>query len=258
MHFRGNTSYESHLRNALEKTFQAMRTCDEPVTILKEFSRNLNRGRLLDLVSDSDLCEGETTEIFVSRFDLFETGMEEILREGLSDFSLPLEVTFAGENAQDYGGPRREFLGSMMREIRDRLFKEQGATGYILQETEASLAKNSYYGAGLFFGFSLFQGGSLPNFLSEEQIQRIFTKDNFDALGRAEIQFRNGLKQFGVVELLHKKPTLIFLFRKTAVLPITYPKLVKLLEAIFSEMGTNRRQQEERTYQLFLSYLKEV
>lgn len=78
--------------------------------------------------------------------------MEEILREGLSDFSLPLEVTFAGENAQDYGGPRREFLGSMMREIRDRLFKEQGATGHILQETEASLEKNSYYGAGLFFG----------------------------------------------------------------------------------------------------------
>ena len=122
------------------------------MTILKEFSRNLNRGRLLDLVSDSDLCEGETTEIFVSRFDLFETGMEEILREGLSDFSLPLEVTFAGENAQDYGGPRREFLGSMMREIRDRLFKEQGATGHILQETEASLEKNSYYGNGLFFG----------------------------------------------------------------------------------------------------------
>ena len=40
----------------------------------------------------------------------------------------------------------------MMREIRDRLFKEQGATGHILQETEASLEKNSYYGAGVFFG----------------------------------------------------------------------------------------------------------
>ena len=70
------------------------------MTILKEFSRNLNRGRLLDLVRDSDLCEGETTEIFVSRFDLCETGMGEILREGLSDFSLPLEVAFAGENAK--------------------------------------------------------------------------------------------------------------------------------------------------------------
>ncbi|XP_068723494.1 uncharacterized protein [Montipora capricornis] len=256
--FRGKTSYESHLRNALEKTFQAMRTCDDPVTILKEFSRNLHRGRLLDLVSDSDLCEGETSDIFVSRFDLFETGMEEILREGLSDFSLPLEVTFAGENAQDYGGPRREFLGCMLREIRDRLFKEQGAAGHILQEDEASLEKNNYFGAGLFFGFSLLQGGPPPNFLSEEQIQRIFTRDNVDALGRAEIQFRNGLKQFGVIELLHKKPSLIFLFRKTAVLPMTYPKLVKLLEAVFSEMGTNRRQQEERTYRLFLNYLKEV
>lgn len=76
---------------------------------MKEFSCILNRGRLFDLVSNSDLCEGETTEIVVSCFDLF-GGME----DGLSNFSLSLEVTFARENAQDYRGPRQEFLGSMM------------------------------------------------------------------------------------------------------------------------------------------------
>ena len=53
---------------------------------------------------------------------MFETGTEEIIRDDLTDFSVPLEVTFAGENAEDFGGPRQEFLGSMMREIRDKLF----------------------------------------------------------------------------------------------------------------------------------------
>ncbi|CAH3153862.1 unnamed protein product, partial [Pocillopora meandrina] len=51
---------------------------------------------------------------------------------------------------------------------------------------------------------------------------------------------------------------LSFLFRKTAVLPMTYPKLVKLLDPNFSDEATNRRQREEKTYRLFLNYLKEV
>ncbi|CAH3129340.1 unnamed protein product, partial [Pocillopora meandrina] len=51
---------------------------------------------------------------------------------------------------------------------------------------------------------------------------------------------------------------LSFLFRKTAVLPMTYPKLVKLLDPIFSDEATNQRHREERTYRLFLNYLKEV
>lgn len=127
-------------------------TCNDPVTILKEFSHNLRRGRLLDLVSDHELCEGATSEIFVSRFNLFETGMKEILRDDLTDFSIPLEVTFAGESAQDFGGPRREFLGSMMREIRDKLFIEQENMGHKIQEDEAALAKGHYFGAGLVFG----------------------------------------------------------------------------------------------------------
>lgn len=45
------------------------------------------------------------------------------------------------------------------------------------------------------------QGGPLPNFLTEDQIQRIFQKNDVAALGRAEIQFRAGLQKFGVIEV---------------------------------------------------------
>ena len=87
---------------------------------------------MLDLQNDSELCEGKTTEIFVSRYRLFDDAMEEILRDDppAIDFSVPLEVIFTGEGSQDYGGPRREFLDMVMREIRDKLFKEEGE-GYV-------------------------------------------------------------------------------------------------------------------------------
>ncbi|XP_067027133.1 uncharacterized protein [Acropora muricata] len=252
-----NIPYKEHLRRAVKETLQTMVTCNDPVTVLAEFGRRLLRGRKLDLESDSELCEGDTTEIFISLFNLFHDAMEEVLREDLIDYSLPLEVTFTGESAQDYGGPRRQFLGSIMREIRDRLFLEQNEE-LLLSEDLAALENQHYFGAGLFFGFSLLQGGPLPTFLAQEQIERIFAKGDLSSLSRAEIQFRAGLEKFGLIELFHEKPCLVFLFRKTAVLPLTYAKLVKLLEPIFSEQGTSRRQQEERTYRLFLNYLKEV
>lgn len=79
--------------------------------------------------------------------------MEEILREDppAIDCSVPLEVIFTGEGAQDYGGPRQEFLGMVMREIRDKLFKEKGG-GYIIFEKKEALDRKQYYGAALVFG----------------------------------------------------------------------------------------------------------
>ena len=184
---------------------------------------------MLDLQNDSELCEGKTTQIFVSRYRLFDYAMEEILRDDppAIDFSVPLEVIFTGEGAQDYGGPRREFLGMVMREIRDKLFKEEGE-GYIIFEKKEALDRKHYYRAGLFFGkyakptetpmsfslehtrisiylfiagFSLLEGGPLPIFLAEDQLQRIFKKDDLTNLGEAETQFRVGLERFGLVEV---------------------------------------------------------
>ena len=61
---------------------------------------------MLDLQNYSELCEGKTTEIFVSRYRLFDDAMEKILRDDppAIDFSVPLEVIFTGEGSQDYGG----------------------------------------------------------------------------------------------------------------------------------------------------------
>ena len=125
--------------------------CDDPVTVLREFQRRFLRGRLLDLASDSESCEGRTTEIFVSRSNLFEDAVDELLGAEERDFSVPLEVTFTGECAEDYGGPRREFLGAMIREIKERLFQDVN-NGFMLTQDIVSVSKKYYFCAGLVFG----------------------------------------------------------------------------------------------------------
>ncbi|CAB3995475.1 G2 M phase-specific E3 ubiquitin- ligase [Paramuricea clavata] len=59
--------------------------------------------------------------------------MDDILTEGADpiDRSLPLEVTFTGEHAHDFGGPRRKFFSSMMRLIKENLCIEN-KEGYSL------------------------------------------------------------------------------------------------------------------------------
>lgn len=129
-------------------------SCEEPVAVLKEYSRNFLRGRPLDIENENGLIEGQTKEIFVSRYNLYMDTMSELLDPLQRDLSFPLEVTFSGEEAADYGGPRKEFLGAMMRKSQEKLFVEAGEDSgeYRLAEKVEELRKNHYYGAGLIFG----------------------------------------------------------------------------------------------------------
>lgn len=52
----------------------------------------------------------------------------------------------------------------------------------------------------LFTGFSMLQGGPLPCFLKEEQLQRLLGLGTY-TLSEAEKQFQAGLAKFGLVEV---------------------------------------------------------
>lgn len=126
--------------------------CDDAVSIMRVFQMNTMHGRPLDLTSIDELMEGDTWPIFVSRQNLFEDGMRELLEEG-APFTIPLEVTFYGERAEDYGGPRKEFLSLMCREVTERLFVlDKESNGYILVPKAHNQAKGWYYGAGIVMG----------------------------------------------------------------------------------------------------------
>ena len=128
-----------------------MSDCEDPVAILKEYQEQQMRGRALDILDENVLIEGKTSEIFISRSTLFLDAMDELIERGI-DFSLPLEVTFNGEMAEDYGGPRKEFLGMAIREAKDRLFENDGTGQYIIKDNVSHLRRNHYFGGGLIFG----------------------------------------------------------------------------------------------------------
>lgn len=94
------TSYIFYLRNQH----------DEPLHIRRTYVRHFLRGRPLDIIDESCFLEHETREMFVSLLNLFQDGVDELLQGEVNDYSVPLDVTFTGELAQDMGGPRKEFL----------------------------------------------------------------------------------------------------------------------------------------------------
>ena len=87
--------------------------------ILKDFQALYMRGRPLDISQEAVLIEGETSAIFVSRYDIFHEALDEL--ENIDNLRFPLEVNFHGENAEDYGGPRREFFNLMLKSIEEKL-----------------------------------------------------------------------------------------------------------------------------------------
>lgn len=82
------------------------------------------------------------------RDNIYSDGMTEMLQEEDVDLSVPLCVDFSEEVAVDLGGPRRQFLSMMMREITSRFFSDDGQ----LLEILYFLEKRHYYGAGLIIG----------------------------------------------------------------------------------------------------------
>ena len=80
---------------------------EEPVKVLQTFVCHFLRGRPLDINNPGQTIEGETPEIFICRMNVFNDGMDKLLGAMEHDRSLPLEVTFTDECAQDLGGPRK-------------------------------------------------------------------------------------------------------------------------------------------------------
>ena len=110
------------------------------------------RGRALDIKDPTQVPEGETVEIFVSRLNLYEDALDQLRGEISHDPSLPLEVAFNGECAQDLGGPRKEFLGAMVRAVKERSFVHTGDSRYALNYDVVAENMREYLLAGIVFG----------------------------------------------------------------------------------------------------------
>lgn len=78
---------------------QQSNVINNPVEVLRVLQSRMVTGRQLDISDPSQTVEGETNQIFVDRFNLQETGFDEIA--GLEDKRLTLEVQFYNEVFND-------------------------------------------------------------------------------------------------------------------------------------------------------------
>ena len=74
--------------------------------------------------------------------------MNELLEDPEPDLSVPLQIDFSEEMAADLGGPRKQFLTSMMNECREKMFSRNGD----IAERIYYLERRHYYGCGLVIG----------------------------------------------------------------------------------------------------------
>jgi hypothetical protein len=126
----------------------------DPVLILREYQKHFIIGRKLDITNESEMLEGETTNIFVSRERILETGFAELLEPNLN-FRIPLEVTFYGEEAQDVGGPRKEFFSLLLKELtkeEHKIFVEEEEGQFVFSSNDHIIEKKWFYAAGLVCG----------------------------------------------------------------------------------------------------------
>ncbi|XP_069129254.1 uncharacterized protein [Argopecten irradians] len=217
------------------------------LSLLTGYTSIFLRGRPLDLETEEETIEGETSQIFVSRRDIFRDATEEISL--LENIRLPIDVTFYGEEAVDFGGPRREFFVLVLKEIKDKLLEERGES-VLLRECNEDLALQRYFTAGVVIGLSILEGGPAADFL--DNLLRNARESEHLA------QFKRGLERTGLLQLMSQKPSLVYLFRPSASQSMTVNKLLTSFKCQFSEEGSNKRMLEEATYRTFVKYTREV
>ncbi|XP_028409260.1 uncharacterized protein LOC114531853 [Dendronephthya gigantea] len=214
---------------------------EDPVEILRVAQQFIVTGRKLDVVSLTECVEGETNYILINRQDVLNRAMEEIMP--LINPRLTLEVSFYGEAATDYGGPRREFFRLCMQEIKARYF-DGGLKDHLFAD---------YTVIGLIMALSILQNGNIPRFIPPDNLQELFFSES---PSRCLQSLRRGLEKLGVYQIGKAIPSFLYLFHESPTATLSRRKLIHILSPSFSEEGSNARSDENVAYQCFLKYLQ--
>ncbi len=91
-------------------TYCKEKNITDAVEILRCAQKFLVRGKPLNGFTGDPEEHNESNFILINRHNVIGTAMEEIGALLVEDVRLTLEVSSYGENAQDAGGPRREFF----------------------------------------------------------------------------------------------------------------------------------------------------
>ncbi|KAF6017842.1 hypothetical protein EB796_023851 [Bugula neritina] len=215
--------------------------------IVKEFVAKMKRcdGRALDIVDPSEALTGKDISIYIDRNDVLETGNSEVTNLGNEfDPRLPLSVTFYGETAVDYGGPRKEFFALYLQKAYEQLVTNE----HTLSLQDPMLLGNGYYALGVIMGLSLMQAGPTPCLINSLEGDEPHL-----------VQLRQGLKSTGVLQLMNKVPHVLKHMTEISAPPaLNITRFVALFEVKFSPEGSSKSRTQRKAYSGFVKYLREA
>eukprot|EP00794_Sanderia_malayensis_P001620 gene1620-1794_t len=161
----------------------------EPVEILRQVQKYVITGRKLEPTDESEALDGTANFILIDRHNGLVTAFDE-LKAIKTDPRLTLEVSFYGENAQDFGGPRKEFFNLAVGEIKAKYF-DKGWREHLTKDYEM---------VGLILAMSMLQSGILqsssqPSSSSTLTLKRLLLllKPTFSEEGNNKRMFENGV-----------------------------------------------------------------
>jgi hypothetical protein len=145
-------------------------TVSDPTEMLRFLQKKILLGRDLDVSDVSSELSGDTNYISVDRDNILETTFSEL--NDVKDPRITFEVQLYGEQAEDRGGPRKEWIRLCNQKIQPKYF-EQG-----LKEHLAS----DYFYIGQIAAIALLQNGQLPVYFVETVLHNVFTGDVINAI----------------------------------------------------------------------------
>ncbi|KAF4114102.1 hypothetical protein G5714_004325 [Onychostoma macrolepis] len=182
-----------------------------------------------------------------------------------------------GEGAADEGGPTREFLTLLMREIHSCEIFDGEDWKKTLACNSKALYNGMYKLVGRMIAVCLVHGGVEPHFFFRKEcfvrlcwghIQTLEDRDNLvesatkffteNRLRDSLEQFKEGLECLGLLPLMQKHPELfkeVFMYEEK---PLLAEDISALFKAELSTVGRNRRVVESRTICFWRDWLIEV
>uniref|UniRef100_A0AAV2MFZ4 HECT domain-containing protein n=1 Tax=Knipowitschia caucasica TaxID=637954 RepID=A0AAV2MFZ4_KNICA len=145
----------------------------------------------VEQLSASDIIQNLTLQIdhkHVNRFNICRSdiwdGAVRGLKRGTFSENYDLLVKFSDdagrfEEGIDTGGPKREFLSLLMKELYRRPIFDGPAESRYLVYNSTAIKVDEYYLAGKMIAMSIVHGGPGPNFLSKDLVNFISGKSSF-------------------------------------------------------------------------------
>eukprot|EP00794_Sanderia_malayensis_P001586 gene1586-1752_t len=214
----------------------------DPIETLKILQKDILQGRPLDLAMMEDTIDGECSYITVDRENILTSTFSEL--QYVENLRYTFHVDFMGEQWVDLGGPRKEWIRMMNHAIKEKYF-DHGLREMLAED---------YYYVGIMIAVALLLNGQLPVFMEENITQQIIST----SLDQCIIQLQRGLEMLGMYSAFQQLPMLCNLLRPGAPMALNFQKLLQLLQARFSEEGSNSRKHEKECYQMFIKYIREV